>query len=55
MTKVLFIVFVLAFISLGADTAPNKSTAVKVPSVDALSKIVPKAPTNWSKIKDLFL
>ena len=55
MTKALLVVFVFVFISLGvpADTVTRK--AVAPPSDTALTKIVPKAPTNWSKIKDLFL
>ena len=57
MSKIATVIIILSFLGVyAADTtrtvvySKDTSVAIKLPT-----NITPKAPTNWSKIKDLFL
>jgi hypothetical protein len=55
-TKILLIVIgIIGLVYAQADTTVKQDSLKAVLKEKSVAKITPKVPTNWSKVKDLFL
>lgn len=54
MRLLLLLIFCIVSITYAADTTATPKSVIK-PDTSHSTEVHPKAPTNWSKIKDLFL
>lgn len=52
MSKIFLIIITAVFIASAGDTI---KVIPKAPTIKLPTEVKPKAPTNWSRVKDLFL
>ena len=55
MKRIILSFLIVIMVSFIAESSDIIKIVVKAPTVKLPAEIKPKAPTNWSRIKDLFL